>query len=32
MWRPSLFPSEGSSVSNAVIRRIAASKKTLAGT
>ncbi|MFE2285447.1 transglycosylase SLT domain-containing protein [Streptomyces sp. NPDC059443] len=30
--RPSLSPSEGSSVSNAVIRRIAASKKTLAGT
>ncbi|WP_133895656.1 transglycosylase SLT domain-containing protein [Streptomyces sp. KS 21] len=29
--RPSLSPSEGSSVSNAVIRRIAASKKTLAG-
>ncbi|MCX5151018.1 MULTISPECIES: transglycosylase SLT domain-containing protein [unclassified Streptomyces] len=31
MWRSSLFPSEGSSVSHAVIRRIAASKKTLAG-
>ncbi|AZM88991.1 MULTISPECIES: transglycosylase SLT domain-containing protein [Streptomyces] len=31
MRRPSLFPSEGSSVSNAVIRRIAASKKALAG-
>ncbi|MCX4626237.1 transglycosylase SLT domain-containing protein [Streptomyces sp. NBC_01443] len=31
MPRPSLFPSEGSSVSHAVIRRIAASKKTLAG-
>ncbi|MEV0415099.1 transglycosylase SLT domain-containing protein [Streptomyces sp. NPDC050448] len=31
MQRPSLFPSEGSSVSNAVIRRIAASKKTLTG-
>ncbi|MDX3540471.1 transglycosylase SLT domain-containing protein [Streptomyces sp. MB09-01] len=31
MPRPSLFPSEGQSVSNAVIRRIAASKKTLAG-
>ncbi|MCX5195622.1 transglycosylase SLT domain-containing protein [Streptomyces sp. NBC_00249] len=31
MPRPSLSPSEGSSVSNAVIRRIAASKKTLAG-
>ncbi|MBT2458759.1 transglycosylase SLT domain-containing protein [Streptomyces sp. ISL-86] len=30
--RPLLSPSEGSSVSNAVIRRIAASKKTLAGT
>ncbi|MFE2286111.1 transglycosylase SLT domain-containing protein [Streptomyces sp. NPDC059443] len=30
--RPSLSPSEGPSVSNAVIRRIAASKKTLAGT
>ncbi|MBT2403554.1 MULTISPECIES: transglycosylase SLT domain-containing protein [unclassified Streptomyces] len=30
--RPPLSPSEGSSVSNAVIRRIAASKKTLAGT
>ncbi|WP_420081851.1 transglycosylase SLT domain-containing protein [Streptomyces sp. JL4002] len=29
--RPSLFPSEGSSVSHAVIRRIAASKKTLVG-
>ncbi|WP_133899867.1 transglycosylase SLT domain-containing protein [Streptomyces sp. KS 21] len=29
--RPPLPPSEGSSVSNAVIRRIAASKKTLAG-
>ncbi|WP_369778892.1 transglycosylase SLT domain-containing protein [Streptomyces sp. R33] len=29
--RPPLSPSEGSSVSNAVIRRIAASKKTLAG-
>ncbi|WP_051833685.1 transglycosylase SLT domain-containing protein [Streptomyces katrae] len=29
--RPSLLPSEGSSVSNAVIRRIAASKKSLAG-
>ncbi|MFZ3469954.1 transglycosylase SLT domain-containing protein [Streptomyces sp. 4.24] len=32
MPRPSLSPSEGQSVSNAVIRRIAASKKTLAGT
>ncbi|AZM87305.1 transglycosylase SLT domain-containing protein [Streptomyces sp. W1SF4] len=31
MRRPSLFPSEGFSVSNAVIRRIAASKKALAG-
>ncbi|MCX4625492.1 transglycosylase SLT domain-containing protein [Streptomyces sp. NBC_01443] len=31
MPRLSLFPSEGSSVSHAVIRRIAASKKTLAG-
>ncbi|MFJ3877832.1 transglycosylase SLT domain-containing protein [Streptomyces sp. NPDC090077] len=31
MRRLSLFPSEGSSVSNAVIRRIAASKKALAG-
>ncbi|MEV6049319.1 lytic transglycosylase domain-containing protein [Streptomyces xanthochromogenes] len=31
MPRPSLFPSEGLFVSNAVIRRIAASKKTLAG-
>ncbi|MFD7257919.1 transglycosylase SLT domain-containing protein [Streptomyces sp. NPDC059874] len=30
--RPPLSPSEGQSVSNAVIRRIAASKKTLAGT
>ncbi|WP_045322036.1 transglycosylase SLT domain-containing protein [Streptomyces sp. NRRL F-4428] len=29
--RPPLSPSEGSSVSNAVIRRIAASKKTLVG-
>ncbi|MFG2722120.1 transglycosylase SLT domain-containing protein [Streptomyces sp. NPDC048416] len=32
MPRPSLSPSEGFFVSNAVIRRIAASKKTLAGT
>ncbi|WP_327280564.1 MULTISPECIES: transglycosylase SLT domain-containing protein [unclassified Streptomyces] len=32
MPRRSLFPSEGSSVSNAVIRRIAASKKLFAGT
>ncbi|MFD3807232.1 transglycosylase SLT domain-containing protein [Streptomyces sp. NPDC058619] len=31
MPRPSLSPSEGHSVSNAVIRRIAASKKTIAG-
>ncbi|MFD7020891.1 transglycosylase SLT domain-containing protein [Streptomyces sp. NPDC059928] len=31
MPRPSLFPSEGLFVSNAVIRRIAASKKTLVG-
>ncbi|WP_329192104.1 MULTISPECIES: transglycosylase SLT domain-containing protein [unclassified Streptomyces] len=31
MPRPSSSPSEGSSVSNAVIRRIAVSKKTLAG-
>ncbi|WP_405705249.1 transglycosylase SLT domain-containing protein [Streptomyces xanthophaeus] len=32
MPRPSLSPPEGCSVSNAVIRRIAASKKTLVGT
>ncbi|MFE3554669.1 transglycosylase SLT domain-containing protein [Streptomyces sp. NPDC059193] len=32
MPRPSLSPSEGQSVSNTVIRRIAASKKALAGT
>nr|WP_272257486.1 transglycosylase SLT domain-containing protein [Streptomyces xanthophaeus] len=32
MPRPSLSPTEGCSVSNAVIRRIAASKKTLVGT
>ncbi|MFE4872048.1 transglycosylase SLT domain-containing protein [Streptomyces sp. NPDC056682] len=31
MPRPSLFPSEGLFVSNAVIRRIAVSKKTLVG-
>ncbi|MFE9572940.1 transglycosylase SLT domain-containing protein [Streptomyces sp. NPDC006692] len=31
MPRPSLFPSEGLFVSNAVIRRIAASKRTLVG-
>ncbi|WP_327281214.1 MULTISPECIES: transglycosylase SLT domain-containing protein [unclassified Streptomyces] len=31
MPRPSWFPSEGQTVSNPVIRRIAASKKTLAG-
>ncbi|MCY0946876.1 transglycosylase SLT domain-containing protein [Streptomyces antarcticus] len=31
MPRPSLSPSEGQSVSNTVIRRIAASKKTIAG-
>ncbi|WP_327413745.1 transglycosylase SLT domain-containing protein [Streptomyces sp. NBC_01233] len=31
MRRPSLSPSEGQSVSNTVIRRIAASKKALAG-
>nr|WSX53755.1 lytic transglycosylase domain-containing protein [Streptomyces sp. NBC_00974] len=31
MQRPSLPPSKGSSVSHSVIRRIAASKKTLAG-
>ncbi|MCY0950139.1 transglycosylase SLT domain-containing protein [Streptomyces sp. H27-S2] len=31
MQRPSLSPSEGQSVSNTVIRRIAASKKTIAG-
>ncbi|MFJ7593157.1 transglycosylase SLT domain-containing protein [Streptomyces sp. NPDC097617] len=32
MPRPPLFPVEGLSVSNSVIRRIAASKKSLAGT